>query len=154
MEKNFNVVPATEDDAKAIWKIRYHPSVNQTALNQAPVDFSTHAAWFKKQYAVGSDNKCFVLRARVEGQTVGYCRFDLDHEGNFLVSIALHPDYHGQGAGSSLLHSSIAMLAAKQPLIAIIKKDNAASKALFERQGFVMTGEDQENYRLSKLSAR
>lgn len=148
MGNNIKIVLAQFEDSRAVWEIRYEPSVNATAMSQAVVDFSVHDAWFKDKYFSGGESKCFVMK--IEGRAAGYCRFDKNDAGDFNISIALLPAFQGRGLGQRLLAESMAVMGGGKSFISGIRKDNQASLNLFRKNGFVLTGEDEDQYYFKK----
>ena len=147
-EASYIVEPAKLEDAQAIWNIRFHPSVSQRSLKTEAVDFQKHDQWFKDKYFKNHDNKCFVLRS--ESEAVGYCRFDLEQNGAYLASIAIRPDYQGRGLGQLLFSESLEQLQTTRPILATIKKNNAASLKLFQKNNFMIYKEDGDSYFLKR----
>ena len=88
------------EDSQRIMEIRNHPRVRNKSNNSEEIDFVKHDQWFNHKYFDSDDNLCFVLER--ENKVVGYCRLDLDN-GSYIISIAIDPDFHGQGLGRQLL---------------------------------------------------
>lgn len=144
----FIIEAAKQLDSRAVWEIRYHPLVNQQSSNTQAVDFANHDRWFQEKYFSGGPNQCFVLRGA--GRLAGYCRFDAAEGNEFRVSIAIHPDYQGQGLGQKLLAESLSRLPAGKKVLAVIKRGNKASIKLFQKNGFALEKTEPENYFLNK----
>ncbi len=136
------VRPAQLDDAQKIWKIRNEPQARAVAASQDAIPLAPHIAWFNDKYFKRRDNFCFV--GEVDGNVVGYCRFDLDDD-HYLNSIAVSSSMHGKGIGAILLDQSIKQLRADKPIHAEVRKHNIASVKIFERNGFKKTSEDEKN---------
>lgn len=147
MNSGFKVIPAGEKDSGSIWKIRYHPKINETAINQESVNFAQHDRWFREKYFKDKDSKCFVLKNN--DNTIGYCRFDLNKTG-YVISIALHPDYQGRGLGRQLLIESMWQFGDEKAFLATIKKNNPTSLRLFLEAGFQIYGGDEVSHFLRK----
>ncbi len=135
---------ADTKDSSAIYNIRYEPSINSISADQKVVSFEKHDAWFKQQYFSGLENKCFILKS--SDAVAGYCRFDRNNKGEFNISIAISPKFQGQGFGKKLLSESMALMGLDKIFIATIFKNNLASLKLFQRNGFVKIGEDEQCY--------
>lgn len=143
----FTVKLADPEDAKEVWRIRFHPLVVPTALGKT-VDLATHLEWFSRQYFSTNDNHCFIIKD--QGRVVGYCRYDITPVGSYVVSIAVDPAYQAQGLGQILFTFSLAQLKTKRPIIAQIKKENHISKKFVSRLNFIFDHTDQDTdwYRL------
>ncbi len=139
---------ASVEDSRAIYYVRYEPSVNDVSTSQKKVSFKNHDAWFLKQYFSGLENKCFVLM--VDDAVSGYCRFDINSKGEFNISIAISPKFQGMGFGKKLLSESMTMMGSNKVFIASVFKNNPASLKLFKNSGFELTSEDEKQYYLRR----
>ncbi len=136
---------AKKEDSQKIWQIRNYPLNRKNSRNQEKIDFGNHDKWFTNKYFKNKNNYCFVLEEG--GEVVGYCRFDLGNN-NYVISIALDPDYHGKGFGSKLLKESLREIKRIKKdivILAEVKKENVPSTKLFERCGFCSYREDKKN---------
>ncbi len=148
-DSHVSATEAQEEHSRDIWEIRYHPEINKTAFYTEIVAFATHDSWYKKKYFSGLPNKCFILSKF--GKAVGYCRLDKNDEGEYLVSIAVLPEYHGQGLGYLLLSQSLPKLTAGEVAVAEIKIGNSPSLKLFQKSGFTIVREDNEKHVLKRV---
>ncbi len=139
---------ASVEDSRAIYDIRYEPSINVLSVNQEVSSFEKHDEWFKKQYCCGLDNKCFVLKA--SDVVAGYCRFDRNNKGEFNISIAISPKFQGQGFGQKLLSESMIIMGQNKVFIASVFKNNPVSLKLFQKNGFELIDEDEQQYYLKR----
>lgn len=144
----YRVQKAEREDSKAIWTIRYSPSVNSVSLDQTLRPFEEHDAWFQKKYFDGDENFCFVLKNET-GEVVGYCRYDKNDEG-VLVSIALSENVQGKGLGQFLLSESLRLLPTGTLVLATVLRQNLGSKKLFERNDFTLVREDENSFFFQK----
>lgn len=136
------------EDSQRIWEIRNHPIVRANSSDPEEFSFNKHNDWFGKKYFSGGKNCCFVLENDT-GKVIGYCRFDFDNNNdNYIVSIALDPDHHGQGLGHYLLSESLFRFSQEKDILAEIKKNNIPSIKLFQKNKFKIYQEDRENYYL------
>lgn len=146
--KNFAIRKVEGQDSYCIWKIRNHPYIRAVSDNTEIILFENHSFWFKEKYFSGQDNHCFVL-AISDNKVIGYCRFDFDDkEKHYVISIAIDPDFQGKGLGHKLLSESLRKVGANKIIFAKIKRDNARSIKLFEKNGFSVKNEDENNYYL------
>lgn len=138
---------AKREDSKKIWQIRNHPLNRKGFRNQEEIDFDNHNKWFTDKYFKNKDNYCFVLEGE-NGEVAGYCRFDLDNN-NYIISIAINPDYHGEGLGSKLLKESLEeikkVIKKDMAILAEVKKENIPSIKLFEKYNFYLHKKDRKN---------
>lgn len=134
----------TRDDSKRIWEIRNHPVVRQNSGTLKEIPFEKHDQWFEDKYFKGSNNVCFVLEKEKNG--IGYCRFDIDENGRYIISIALDHGWQGKGLGQILLTESLKKLGGDKKILATVKKGNPASLKLFQKNNFSLYKEDRINY--------
>ena len=129
---------AVRDDGGMLHMWRNHPSTRAASGAAAPIDPAEHWRWF---YALLGDPDRVLWIAVRNGAPVGSIRFDRAGLGH-VVSIQIDPQLRGAGLGGRLLAAGlekarIDLRAAR--LIAHIRPDNAASRAMFRRAGFVET---------------
>ena len=147
MTNEFIVRKTGIEDAKRIWEIRNHPASRQESLNQKEISLNDHFDWFKNKYFENHNNACFVLEH--QEMIVGYCRLDSDNN-SYIVSIAIDPDYHGQGLGTILLSKSLRQLNTDKIVLATVRKDNLASLRIFEKNGFIPVKDDDASVYLER----
>ena len=79
----------------------------------------------------------------LNGVPVGQMRVNWEKDSALLVDISLLPEHRGQGMGGALLRELIQQCSSnKSPLKLQVLHTNPAQR-LYERLGFVRTGEDQ-----------
>lgn len=143
---------AQAEDSKRIWKIRNHPVCRKFSGNSEIIPLANHISWFKKKYFSGQNNYCFVLVNEAD-QVAGYCRLDFDDENdNYIISIAIDPNYHAQGQGYELLSKTLIKFKRPKKILAEIKKENIASIKLFQKNNFKVIREDKNNFHLEYLN--
>lgn len=139
MVNEFMIRRAGIDDAERIWEVRNHPLSRKESLNTQEIALVDHLSWFSKKYLENTKNHCFILE--IDTKVVGYCRLDFQGD-EYIVSIAIDPDYHGQGLGTILLGKSLGQLNTNKTVLATVKKDNPASLRIFEKNGFIPITDD------------
>ncbi|PIR74171.1 MAG: hypothetical protein COU35_03885 [Candidatus Magasanikbacteria bacterium CG10_big_fil_rev_8_21_14_0_10_47_10] len=139
---------ANADDAEAVWRIRYSSEVNAFARTKEIPALSNHIQWFTKAYIGGGLNRCYVMRTAAE--VIGYCRYDVDNDGSYVLSIALDPAYHGQGVGSRLLGETLAMMQKGAEIHAIVSRTNSGSQRLLSKYGFTERTRDDAWLHMTK----
>lgn len=138
-QTNIRLRPATMEDCRLLFDWRNHPSVRVRFFNTEPLEYSCHERWFKGKLA---DDSCLLFIAENENNNrVGQLRFDRD--GNeATVSITTAPEMTGRGIGTAMMCQGCAELDAQWPgvkAVALVKKDNFASAAMFRKAGFTQT---------------
>ncbi len=150
---NFIVRPVALQDARRVWEIRNQPVVRKLSNSDEEISFVEHAPWFEKKYFSGADNHCFVLES-TPGGVIGYCRLDFDDKQNhYIISIALDPDFHGQGLGHKILSETLRQFETGKEIFAEIQKNNIPSLKLFKKNNFKVFKEDEKNYYLTLIKA-
>ena len=130
---------ATMADAQLLFKGRNAEEVRRYAFNTEPVGWSDHLAWLER--AVQDQNRLLLI-AKTAAGPIGVVRYDLHlPEHSVEVSIYLFEGQGGAGWGQALLRTGEQYLRRHWPQVthiqARIKPDNAASRALFAKAGYV-----------------
>lgn len=87
---------------------------------------------------------------RLNCRTVGYLQVRQDPHRVYLQNIALHPEFQNKGMGTRLLnHVKAAATARKVPLELAVFKSNGSAQRLYERHGFLRTGESKTHIEMS-----
>jgi pseudaminic acid synthase len=138
---------ATPDDALDVLAWRNDPTTRAMSRNGEVVGEAEHRAWFEGAL---SDADCLLLVGEEGGDKVGMVRIDRGETSE--ISININPRLRGTGRGGELLSKALA--GCDSPLVAEVKHENAASRRLFERAGFVLAGEhdDMLCYRKGQMS--
>jgi UDP-2,4-diacetamido-2,4,6-trideoxy-beta-L-altropyranose hydrolase len=144
---------AVESDSQRIWGWRNDPETRAASRSTEFVPWSAHSAWFAR---VMADPKVMLLvgERTTTGEPVGVVRFDERPDGTLRVNINMAPEARGGGKGSELLALGcrrITELRGPRVLVAEIRCENSASRAIFERCRFELTARDKEflEYRLA-----
>jgi len=138
---------AKRQDSKRIWEIRNHPVIRKVSGSSEEFSFDQHDSWFENKYFKDSNNVCYILES--DSIVVGYCRFDFNRENDdYIISIALDPNYHGKGLGNLLLSQSLKDFGDGHEILAEVKKENIVSLGLFQKNDFELFREDEKNYYL------
>lgn len=129
---------ATLSDAVEVLKWRNDFQTRVMSWNVNKVEKAAHIKWFDD--SVKDQNRIFLI-GELGGRKAGMVRFDaLVEESNaWKVSIMVSPELRNQGVGTDLLKLAIQYFHSKLPesvLVAEVKKENEASKKLFERHNF------------------
>ncbi|HEY0436568.1 MAG TPA: GNAT family N-acetyltransferase [Phenylobacterium sp.] len=127
------VRPATAADALDVLAWRNDPVTRAMSRSREAVDEAAHMAWFERALA---DPKVTLLIGEEGGTKLGMVRFD--HLQATEVSINVNPACRGQGRGQALLAAALAQVSGE--VVADVLEDNLASRRLFERAGFVLSG--------------
>lgn len=127
---------ATAGDCETIWRWRNDPATRKASLAQGAIPLGVHRGWFNR--AVTDPDRLFLI-GLVGEEEIGFVR--LDREGDAaMISIALDPTARGRGLAVPFLLESLA--ACHWPVArftAVVRPENAASRASFERAGFTLT---------------
>ena len=133
--------PARANDARLLYEWANDPAVRAMARDTRPIAWDGHRAWFAARLARAD---CRILIAEVDGEPVGQVRLDRQGPdgGRAEIDISVAPARRGRGHGR-------AMLAALPPwpgvsrLVAVVRRENAASAALFRAAGFTARAGDE-----------
>ena len=141
--------PANEADGNLLFAWRNDPVTQACSRSTAPVAREDHDRWMKFNVLQGYPQH-LVMMAETETGTVGTVRFDAARDDlmTFEVSITIAPKFRRLGIASSVLSEACSYMA-EYTINAEIKKDNAASRRIFEHCGFEEIGRSSSylNYR-------
>lgn len=128
---------ARPEDCDRVFAWNCTPEVRALSGDPRVIEMSEHVRWYERR-----------LRARGpfwivenEGVPVGVLRLDPTDAGT-AISISLSPRARGLGIGRRAI--AAACLAWNQPVIAVIRTTNIASRTCFEACGFEVTAEHDE----------
>ena len=128
---------ATLKDMWLIFEWRNSEPARLASFNTSVISKSDHEAWFKRVLKA-RDRKIYM--GVLGKQSIGMVRFDINSQGEAMVSILLSPEFMGKGLGWMLLNRAIEAFKIECPevdtLRALVKKENIASKRTFEKAGF------------------
>lgn len=128
--------PATVQDSDRLFNWRNDPVTQAASRSTAPVPREDHDRWMQFNVINGYPQH-LVMMADTDVGSVGVVRFD-SVRGDvmaFDVSITLGPRYRGQGLAFEVLQEACGYMC-DFTINAEIRKENIASRKLFERCGF------------------
>ncbi|MBM3673088.1 MAG: GNAT family N-acetyltransferase [Actinobacteria bacterium] len=144
--------PAAEDDVEVLFVLRNDPESVEFSGTARAVTWEEHREWFAR-CLTGAATSIWIGESN--GDVVGQVRVDIDG-GSATVSIAVIPERRGCGYAMEMLRHLQLKMAADHPtpeLVANVHRDNAASRRLFERSGFVCT-DDQSEFQVFRWCGR
>jgi len=128
--------PATLDDARLLLDWRNDPVTRAGSRSRDEVAWEDHVAWLTRTLG-SSERRLLVVES--EGAPVGVVRWDDLGDRDWEVSITVAPAARGQGRALPLLRAGEEALGVAGPvrLVAAVHRENAASRRLFERAGYL-----------------
>jgi spore coat polysaccharide biosynthesis protein SpsF len=132
---------ALPDDAHFVRRLRNDADAVRFSGTPEPVGEADHQRWFD---AVLADPGRRLAIGVLDGRPVGMVRLDVDAAVG-TVSVAVDPDARGRGTATTMLRLLLEDLTGDvqvDGLRAIVSNDNHASLRLFERAGFLATGQE------------
>jgi RimJ/RimL family protein N-acetyltransferase len=125
-----------------LFKVRTHPEVAARFFAPPPKKFVDHVQFLTKVLET-KEREFFIVYA--DDQMTGYCQI-INRSDNLEVGFALHPDWQGKGIGSAsvqLLLDHIRQSGSDKSshITLIVKKDNQRAINLYQKFGFVITAE-------------
>lgn len=123
---------ATAADSAMLLDWRNDPLTRAMSFTSDPIDRETHEAWFARTL-VNSDRTLLVAEA--DGAPVATVRLDRDN-GETLLHWTVAPDARGKGYGVAAVTAAVKQCGG--PVVAKIKRENAASRRIAERAGLAL----------------
>ena len=132
--------PVGLSDSADLLAWRNDPLTRANSRNTDAVTPATHETWLDR--ALADPNRR--LWIALDDGPLGTVSAVLGADGGVELSITVAPSSRGQGAGTAMIRAALAEVAAIWPeaeIRAAVRAENLASRRLFERCGFVVTGE-------------
>lgn len=130
---------ATKEHSKVIWEWRNDATTRAMSLNQDLVSWENHQSWYER---VLINNNRHLYVGYTDNILFGMVRFDKceNQDHTYEVSINLDPQQRSKGLGKLLLIKVIEQfwnqVADASLILAEIKKENDASRKVFQNVGF------------------
>lgn len=130
---------ATEEDSDVLFAWRNDPTTQAASKSTAPVSREDHERWMKFNVLIGYPEHR-VLIGDDGYSKLGVVRFDASKDDlmAFDVSITVAPERRGDGIGVAMLREACSFMTDFE-LRAEARRENAASRKIFERCGFTET---------------
>jgi len=128
--------PATYDDRHLLLEWRNDPVTQACSRSTAEVTDEAHRRWMLMNVVHGQSRHVVVI-AEYKEVPFGVVRFDT-RQNNVMavdVSITIAPKYRGLGLAYPMLNQALSQLS-DITIYAEVKRDNIASRKLFEKCGF------------------
>lgn len=154
---NFALKPYSPDDQDFLFRLYADTRTQEMSLFGWPaaqqetflrMQFNAQQHWYGMAYS-GGDHQIVL----VEGQPVGRILVFRESGANRLVDIALLAPFRGHGIGTQLLRDLIGKSSQENLPVALQVLKNNPARHLYERLGFVITGEDGMYYQMERKPA-
>lgn len=127
--------PANEADANLLFSWRNDPGTQAASKSTAAISREDHDRWMKFSVQQGYPQH-LVMMAETDAGSIGVVRFDATSDTmKFDVSITIAPKMRNKGIADRVLRQACSYME-EFTLDAEIKKENAASRRVFEDCGF------------------
>lgn len=129
----------TKQDCDLVFSLSNDPLVRACSFNTKPIEYVQHCKWFAKTV---SDVNTFFLLIFDNKSFVGQVRFKRESEQSTecVISLSITKEYRGKHIAGNFLQLGIEELKKNwyniKTVVAEVKDENTASKALFLREGF------------------
>jgi UDP-2,4-diacetamido-2,4,6-trideoxy-beta-L-altropyranose hydrolase len=136
----FTLRRAVPDDCVKLWEWANDPRVRQASFSSAEISWEEHQRWFNRKVR---DEQCLWL-IWDDGETVvASVRVQMATRTDGEISIAIAPQYRGQGVAPNFLQLAVTYAFTNSSLLrvhALIKASNRTSLSAFENAGFLLCG--------------
>lgn len=141
------------EDTESTFSWANDKSIRKFSYNQKEISITDHTSWFQNKI-VSAQCEYYVLESK--GNLIGSIRFDI--ESNILsakISYLVDNNFTGKGYGTFLLQKGInKLLQERKEVISIcgfVFKNNIASIRIFQKLGFVITSENENEFKFELL---
>lgn len=134
--------PATMNDSFLLFSWRNDPETRKQSKNTDPISQEEHARWMMFNVMQGYPSH-LVMMADTDFGPVGVIRFDAERLDvmTYRAGITVAPKHRGRKLAFDMLDMALRFMP-DCTIKAEIREDNVASRRIFERCGFVETGQD------------
>lgn len=139
MNRTFFLRPATSDDMMRLLTWANDPAVRAASYNSGQIGFEEHKRWFESKI---NDENCSIYILTDGRSDYGQVRGDRK-DGKVEIDYSVDSNYRGRGYGRLML-KLFAGEYSDTLLYAEVKKDNSASRKVFESLGY--RGESREDH--------
>lgn len=129
------------EDQQLLWQWANDPIVRRFSFAKEPVPLSEHVPWFSR--VLSNPNEKIFIFENLNGTPVGQVRFRIQGC-EAVVSITVASEFRGQGYGGNMLQAALNELFRQQDVHVVhayVLPENTASRKLFLRAGFRISGE-------------
>lgn len=133
---NFYYRMAEIEDAVMLFNWANEKVVRYNSLSSEKIDYDSHQVWLKNKLD-SSNTKIFIFFCNCE--PLGQLRLDYDN-GYWVVDYSVDANFRGKGFGLKLVQS-IVDVGLYKPMLALVKKENIASRKVFEKCNFTLKEE-------------
>ena len=139
---NIEVIDVTINDAQLLFEWANDSLTRQNSFNSDPIEWNNHVAWLNRMLVRSNTN---IYLIHLHNEPVGVVRFDSDED--VIIGVTVAPNKRGKGLGAKIIKSACNRFWGNnnQNILACIKKDNVASRKVFEKAGFVFYKEQLNN---------
>ncbi|MDX7784989.1 MULTISPECIES: UDP-2,4-diacetamido-2,4,6-trideoxy-beta-L-altropyranose hydrolase [Aeromonas] len=137
----FRLRPVSIDDTLLIYQWQSDPITRRYALNPNPPSWVEHKSWMEKKIQCQQDYFFLIINAE-SSEPCGAVRLDELGTDNYLISIFVAPNKHGQGIGLTGLKLLDRCLP-KIRIHATVLTENIASQRLFSNAGYQQVAPDK-----------
>ena len=136
--------PLSRSDAPALSRLGKDDVFELLPEISTPFDAT---GWIESKLEREVPTICHVILLKATKELIGYCQIQIEvGETDYELSAGFWfgRDYWGQGYATETLHAVLSHIGGKgrlRPLFAKVHPDNAASRRVLEKCGFVMHGE-------------
>ena len=135
----------TMNDADKLLEWRNDPETVRFSTTDAGVSKDEHYSWLERK--LDSEETMILIGCdSASGEEMGVVRFDAHDEHFWVVSINLAPAWRGRKMAAPLLDEAVAVFGNEHTAIltAYVKQGNIASRKVFERCGFALYEENED----------
>lgn len=147
MVEEFKIKLAQIEDMEDIFNLSNDELVRKNSFNQNKILWENHQNWFNNKI---KDNNCiFYVIKDQDNNLISQVRFDKQGD-EADISISLSPNFRGKGLASKILKITSEKVINEysiKKINAYVKIENAVSKIVFEKAGYILKEQDAERIR-------
>jgi ribosomal protein S18 acetylase RimI-like enzyme len=139
---------ATEADREFLWRL-HALAMRRPVQRTWGWDEDFQRGYFEEHF--DPDERQIVV---VDGRDAGVLQTERSEDSLFLANVEILPAFQGRGVGTGIVRDLLAEARARDlPVTLQVLKENPRARRLYERLGFVVTGETDTRHLMSTADA-
>ena len=137
LEDRLVLRPVAESDAELLLEWANDSVTRKNSFNSELISVEDHMGWLADR--MGSPRACLFLMA-LDDVPCGHIRYEMNEEGDAVLSFVVSPSFRGMGIGVKLVELSRKRVSHAWNdcrIVAVALSQNQASAGIFEKTGFI-----------------
>ena len=145
---NYKLKKFTMEDYEFVYEFKKNAYIKYVEENWGKWNDDVQRDLFKKFIETNKDNISIIY---LDGTKIGFYQgFELEDGGYEIGNICIAPEHQGKGIGTKILEDALTNNRNKDIHLQFFKQNKVGK--LYERLGFVLSGETEYHYQMTKYA--